>query len=210
MKLSTFLLFVLYFSFGHIYAQQTDSASFVQPENTIVVLDTGSNDSLLKPKLHSPKKAAWMSAVLPGLGQGYNKKYWKIPIVYAGFAGTTLGIVYYYMKYADYRDEYRNRLNNKPDLLQSKFANNGDDNIKALKLQQQQKMEIFILVTVVWYLVNIVDAVVDAHLLSFDISDDLSLNMMPSIGWNNQYTAACKTSPTTAITFSLHLKSYTK
>ena len=160
-----------------ISAQQADSI-VVQTTEPSLVSDTTIPSSAVK--IHSPKRAAWMSAVLPGLGQGYNKKYWKIPIVYAGFAGTSVGIWYFHREFKAYRDEYRNRLDTNTLLLLPEYAGLSDENINANKLINQQRMEIFIIVTAVWYLVNIIDAVVDAHLFSFDISEDISLNVIPS------------------------------
>ncbi|MDR2406807.1 MAG: DUF5683 domain-containing protein, partial [Bacteroidales bacterium] len=183
MKRKVLILFLLLFCFSCIYAQQVDSMVVQQIQQDEKTLDTNTNEHK-KIKVHSPKKAGWMSAALPGLGQGYNKKYWKIPIVYAGFTGSGIGIYYFYNQYKIYRDEYRNRLNEKTDLLDPKLASLGSDNINAIKQSYQRDMEIFIIVAVVWYFFNILDAVVDAHLMSFDISDDLSVYVAPSIGFD--------------------------
>jgi hypothetical protein len=172
----------------------------MQKQETTVNMDTHK----LQNKVHSPKKAGWMSTALPGLGQGYNRKYWKIPIVYAGFAGFGAGIYYNYSYYKKYRDEYRNRLNKKTDLLNPEWVNMGDNNINATKLLYQQRMELFIILTAVWYFFNIIDAVVDAHLMSFDVSEDLSLYVLPSVGFNSQYASMTKTPLTTHITLTLN------
>ncbi|MDR1180498.1 MAG: DUF5683 domain-containing protein [Bacteroidales bacterium] len=193
------LLFLLLFCCSFIYAQQKDSIVVRQEEKTIDI-DTNTGKKIRE---HSPKKAGWMSAALPGLGQGYNKKYWKIPIIYAGFAGTSIGIYYFYGQYKIYRDEYRNRLNGKTDLLNPDLAGFGDDNINLIKQTNQRNMEIFILVTAVWYLFNVLDAVVDAHLMSFDVSDDLSLHVAPSIGFDSHFASMTKTPLTTRITLTL-------
>jgi hypothetical protein len=181
-----------------VYPQQMDSI-IVQQEEESINIDTNIGKKIRE---HSPKKAGWMSAALPGLGQGYNKKYWKIPIVYAGFTGTSIGIYYFYSQYKIYRDEYRNRLNEKTDLLNPDFATFGNDNINAIKQTYQRNMEIFIIVTVVWYFFNILDAVVDAHLTSFDVSDDLSLHVIPSIGFDSHFASITKTPLTARITFT--------
>jgi hypothetical protein len=182
-----------------IYAQQEDSMAVQQEEKTLMI-DTNNSKRV---RIHSPKKAAWMSAALPGLGQAYNKKYWKIPIVYAGFAGSGIGIYFFYRDYKLYRDEYRNRLNGKTDLLNPDFAGMGNDQINTIKQGYQRNMELFIMVTVVWYFLNILDAVVDAHLMSFDVSEDLSLYVVPSIGFNRQFTSANKLPLTTNFTLTL-------
>ena len=201
-----FVLFIVLFFSLQLSAQESDSL-IIQTVAESVLWDTVA--PLKVEKIHSPKKAAWMSAVLPGLGQGYNKKYWKIPIVYAGFAGTTVGIVLNFNQYKKYRDEYRYRLNNDyrkhdPDLLDW-----GDENINANKLNYQRNMEIFILVTAAWYLINILDAVVDAHLMSFDVSDNLSLNIVPSVAPNYHLGTSSygeKSFATANISFIFNLK----
>ncbi|MDR1459915.1 MAG: DUF5683 domain-containing protein [Bacteroidales bacterium] len=188
MKRILSLLFFLLICISCVHAQQNDSVS-IQSQEEPITTDTIVDK---KNKEHSPKKAGWMSAALPGLGQAYNKKYWKIPIVYAGFAGTSIGIYYFHSRYKIYRDEYRNRLNEKTDLLNPDLANMGSDNINAVKQTQQRNMELFIIVTVVWYFFNVLDAVVDAHLMSFNISDDLSLYVAPSIGFDSHLAMGSK------------------
>ena len=126
----------------------------------------------------APSKAAFYSAIVPGLGQAYNKKYWKIPIVY-GAIGTG---VYFYLRndkqYDRYRTAYKNRLAGIPDEFTD--ATTGvellSDNalIDAQKFYSRNK-EISLLVTIGLYILNIVDANVDAHLMQFNVNDDLSL-----------------------------------
>jgi hypothetical protein len=195
----------LFLSVGslRVSAQQPDTNN-IHLEKTIETSDT------IKEKIHSPKKAAWMSAVLPGLGQGYNKKYWKIPVVYAGFTGTTFGIVLNYQQYKIYRDEYRYRLNHKGERYNPSLNDWDDENVNVNKQNYQRNMELFILVTAAWYLINIIDAVVDAHLISFDISDNLSLNVLPAVApAGYQYSAGSlgyKSFVTTNISFIFNLK----
>ena len=217
-------LFICLFICFAASAQTTDSTAVYQNENTApvdtnsIIFDTNSavfnTDSAFfstnntsidttasKKKPHSPKKAGWMSTALPGLGQAYNKKYWKMPIVYGGFVGLSYGINVNYIYFARYRDEYRNRLNGKTDLLNPHFAGYQDGNINAMKQDYQRKMETFIIITAVWYLFNILDAVVDAHLIGFNVSDDLSMNIMPSVGFNTNQLAFYSV-PTVNITFT--------
>jgi hypothetical protein len=184
-----------------VFVQQADSNT-LQQEEALLNGEAADTNEHKKIKVHSPKKAGWMSAALPGLGQGYNKKYWKIPIVYAGFAGSGIGVWYFYSRYKTYRDEYRNRLNKKTDLLNPDLAYLGNENINATKQKYQRDMEIFIIVTVVWYFFNILDAVVDAHLMSFDISEDLSVYIRPSIGFDPQFASITKSPLTTHITLT--------
>jgi len=198
-----FAVFLVLFFSLQLSAQESDSL-IVQTVEESISSDTVA--PLKTEKIHSPKKAAWMSAVLPGLGQGYNKKYWKIPIVYVGFAGTSVGIWYFHKEFKYYRDEYRNRLNEKTDLLRLELKGMSNENVNANKQLNQRNMEIFILVTGVWYLLNIVDAVVDAHLFSFDVSDDLTMSIFPLFQPNYMGTSSFGKSPTAGISFVFNLK----
>lgn len=132
----------------------------------------------------SPSRAAFYSAVLPGLGQAYNKKYWKIPLVY-GALGTG---VYFYIhntnEYNRYRDAYKSRL---AGFETDEFYYDAQGNKLASPrvttdgLQRGQKFyrrnrELSLLVIIGMYALNIIDANVDAHLLQFNVDENLSLN----------------------------------
>jgi hypothetical protein len=130
----------------------------------------------------SPSRAAFYSAILPGLGQAYNKKYWKIPIVYAAL-GTG---IYFYIdnnrNYNRYRRAYKRRL---AGFTDDEFQNVVTDNNALIDAQEfyQRNRDLSLLLTVVAYVLNIVDANVDAHLLQFNVSDDLSVR--PHIDQND-------------------------
>lgn len=123
----------------------------------------------------APSKAAFYSAVVPGLGQIYNKKYWKVPLVYIGL-GTGL---YFYTtnnnKYHDFRSEYKKRLNGTSDPNDPYFG--GLDNNRLVEAQKfyQRNRDLSMLITVGIYILNIVDANVDAHLMQFNVNDNLSV-----------------------------------
>jgi Family of unknown function (DUF5683) len=140
-------------------------------------------------KKHAPHTAAIMSAVLPGLGQAYNKKYWKIPIVYAGLGGLGYGIYYNGTQYGKARTSY---LSYALDTIKANdIPFNGYTNvaqIQSLKEQFKNTRDLFSVIISVWYVLNIVDAAVDAHLFKYDVSDDLSLEINPHIyATNNEY-----------------------
>ncbi|MFC5195548.1 DUF5683 domain-containing protein [Bizionia hallyeonensis] len=121
----------------------------------------------------APARAAFYSAVLPGLGQAYNKKYWKIPIVYAG-----LGIgMYFYLdnnkEYQRYRDAYKRRLAGFTD--DEFYGTINDDGLREAQKTLSRNREISLLVTIAIYALNIIDANVDAHLLQYNVDDNLSL-----------------------------------
>jgi hypothetical protein len=122
----------------------------------------------------TPAKAAFYSAILPGLGQAYNKKYWKIPIVY-GAIGVSL---YYYIdsnnKYNQYRDAYKRRLEGYTD---DEFYKDFPDNERLISAQKfyQRNRDLSALFVVGFYALNIIDANVDAALIQFNVNENLSV-----------------------------------
>ena len=129
---------------------------------------------------HSPKKAAIYALVLPSLGQAYNHKYWKMPIVYAGF-----GVCYYFIRfnhsnYRDFRDAYSYVLlgntGDPPNNLVYKYA---QSQLKEGREYYRRNLEVSWIATGAWYIFQALDAVVDAHFFDYDISEDLSLHMQP-------------------------------
>ncbi len=145
-----------------------------------------------------PAKATWLAAIFPGGGQIYNRKYWKLPIVYGGFVGCAYALTWNGQMYSDYSQAYLDIMDDNPQT--DSFLNllppgyNVDANLEYLKKVIKRKkdtyrryrdLSIFCFIGV--YLISIVDAYVDAELASFDINDDLSLKMEPTAIPNNQY-----------------------
>ncbi|WP_066402259.1 DUF5683 domain-containing protein [Flavisolibacter tropicus] len=142
-------------------------------------------DSVLN--THSPRKAAIRSAIIPGWGQAYNKKYWKIPIVYAAL-GTSAYVFYYNLTWykrcryaytvavtddvAHYDDVYIK--------LQPFVKNpNGEGTLKIYRNDYRRYIDYSVVAFVLLWGLNVVDATVDAHLKSFDVSPDLSFQIKP-------------------------------
>lgn len=125
-----------------------------------------------------PSKAAFYSAILPGLGQAYNKKYWKIPIVVGAI---TTGILVYDFnnnQYNRYRDAFKRRLAGfKDDEFYGTGTSPAISNDALIRAQRQfrRNRDIATLVTVGIYVLNIIDANVDAHLLQFNVDENLAL-----------------------------------
>ena len=184
MKIRNYILLFFFFSALPLFAQadslsvktqevisQNDSVSVVT-EELVQGPDYKPYDPL------SPARAAFYSAVVPGLGQAYNGKYWKIPIVY-----TALGVgVYFYLnndkEYDRYRDAYKSRLAGRTD---DEFSTEAGQPIltnaaliDAQKFYQRNK-EISLLVIVGMNALNIIDANVDAHLQQFNVDENLAL-----------------------------------
>jgi len=122
----------------------------------------------------APAKAAFYSAIFPGLGQIYNGRYWKLPIVY-GALGTSVAIyIHNDEQYHRYRDAYKRRLAGfNDDEFQDILSN---DRLIDAQKQFRRNKELTLLVTAAIYILNIVDANVDAHLQQFNVSNDLTLN----------------------------------
>ena len=136
-----------------------------------------------------------MSAILPGLGQAYNRKYWKIPIIYAGLAGLTYSIVENNKKFDRFREAYILRADldsNTIDIYDIQLVN-GESKYSEAQLQYYKELyrkrrDLSIIFTAALYLLNIIDAAVDAHFFTYDISDDLSLNFQPEYHWTGNNT----------------------
>ena len=121
----------------------------------------------------TPSKAAFYSAIFPGLGQAYNKKYWKIPIAVGGVA---TGIYFYTRndkEYNRYRDAYKSRLAGYE--TDEFFGKVTDDGLRRAQKTLKQNKELSLLITFGIYALNIIDANVDAHLLQYNVDENLAL-----------------------------------
>ena len=145
----------------------------------------------------NPKRAMWLAIVLPGAGQIYNRKYWKLPIVYGGFVGCAYAMRWNNQMYRDYSQAYMDIMDDDPNTqsynqflhLGAKIDESNLSRYQTLfkkrkdKFRRWRDMSFFCLVAV--YALSVVDAYVDASLSEFDISKDLSLRVEPAIINNN-------------------------
>ncbi|MDR0205916.1 MAG: DUF5683 domain-containing protein [Bacteroidales bacterium] len=131
-------------------------------------------------KVHSPKTASWL-ALVPGAGQIYNKKYWKLPLVYGGIGVSSYLIYRFGNETTMYRREVLARANNEVDKHNPKLEDKTDQQILEARNISRRNMEISIAACAIVYVLSIVDASVDAHLFYYDISDNLSLGVIPKI-----------------------------
>jgi hypothetical protein len=163
----------------------------VKTETVLAVKDTS---KLQEIDPLTPAKAAFYSAILPGLGQAYNKKYWKIPLVY-GAIGTSL---YFYIdnnkKYHDYRDAYKRRLEGYND---DNYQFLDESRLVAGQKFYQRNRDLSALFVVAFYALNIIDANVDAALIQFNVNERLS--MRPEV-YPNDITFR----PNVGLTFNYH------
>ena len=141
----------------------------------------------------NPKKALWLAIVIPGAGQIYNRKYWKLPIVYGGFVGCAYAMRWNNMMYKDYSQAYIDLTDDDPNTKSyerfQQFSNRiTDANIKRYqelfknrknRFRRWRDLSFFVMCGV--YAISIIDAYVDASLSEFDISDDLTMRVAPTI-----------------------------
>lgn len=161
--------FVLFFA-APVFAQvKADSAAAVTAD-TVVKKE--------KQKFN-PTTATIRSAIIPGWGQIYNKKYWKLPLVY-GALGTTAGIFFYNINtYKALKQAYIYKVQKKDSLIDPRFAGYSEGALKSYRDSYRQNIDYSVLFFILFWGLNVVDATVDAHLKAFDVGDELSLRIKP-------------------------------
>lgn len=152
-------------------AQKKDSADVASVKDTAVK----------KKKKHPypyPKKAMIYSAILPGLGQAYNKKYWKIPIIYAGLGTMAYFISFNEQEYTKYYSALKTRTAGGIDPYYTIYSSS---DLVTIENYYHRYRDLSVIGAAFIYILNIVDANVDAQLHSFDVSDNLSLHITPQL-----------------------------
>ena len=141
----------------------------------------------------NPKRALWLAIVLPGAGQVYNRKYWKLPIFYGGFVGCIYAMTWNNQMYHDYAQAYIDIMDNDPTTqsynnflhLGTTITPANEERYKNIFKQRKDRYrrwrDLSIFTTIAVYALSVIDAYVDASLSDFDISDDLSLHIAPTI-----------------------------
>ena len=144
----------------------------------------------------NPQRALWLALVIPGGGQIYNRKFWKLPIVYGGFLGCIYALSWNNMMYKDYSQAFLDISDNDPGTASyNKFLHLGrtinDSNKERYKeifknrknkYRRWRDMSLFVMIGI--YALSVIDAYVDAELSEFDISKDLSLKVQPAVMGN--------------------------
>jgi hypothetical protein len=125
-----------------------------------------------------PRKAALYAAILPGLGQVYNKKYWKLPLVYGGFIGFGYGLNFYQTGYKKYKGELFDILESDEPFSPSGYS---EDQLRTIVDRYRRERDFFIILMAGMYLLQIVDAHVDAHLKEFDLNPNLHVRIQPTM-----------------------------
>ena len=127
-----------------------------------------------------PRKAMFYSAILPGAGQIYNKKYWKVPLVYGGILGLVAVVKFYNDAEVKYKDQLFYLLNN-PNVLLYPGTSNDQATLRRVVDQARRQRDYFAILTGFMYILQMVDAHVDAHLKEFDLNPQLHVRLEPSV-----------------------------
>lgn len=188
---SKILIFFLLFG---LFAQQTIAQDKKEKskKETKQHLDNQEIDAL------APARAAFLTSVVPGLGQIYNKSYWKVPLVYAG-----IGIPAYLWadnqkQYTSYRNEYKRRLQGIVDKDHPTFGGLDDQRLLDAQKFYRQNRDLSVVVTIGFYILSIVDANVDAHLSQFNVNENLTIK--PVFEFNNNFN------PTNQMQYALNIQ----
>ncbi len=176
-RLLVWLLLILFLTTGFSAFSQKNEADSVKVKK--------------KEVLHSARKATIYSAVLPGLGQIYNRKYWKVPLVYGGFVTFGYFINFNNNLYTKYKQAYSDiidtdpytksyeKLDNYANAVKSNRLSQFKEQLKSAKDEWRRNRDLVVISTVAFYAANIIDASVDAHFFNFDIGEDLTINWVP-------------------------------
>ena len=188
-----------------ILAMQEVDSTFIAPPLIVPEMDTIATSVVITDSVPAkkkrdwntwrpnPKRAMWLAIVLPGAGQIYNRKYWKLPIFYGGFVGCLYALSWNGQMYHDYYQAYVDLMDNDPntqsynDFLHLGTTINESNKAHYQEIFRKRKdryrkwrdLSVFALIGV--YALSVIDAYVDASLSEFDISDDLSLRVAPTI-----------------------------
>ena len=185
----------------------TDTQEKISLEDSVTIDSTSLSKALAPKALRkkrdwstwkpNTKRAMWLALVLPGAGQIYNRKYWKLPIIYGGFVGCAYAMSWNNQMYHDYSQAYMDIMDDDPNTESyNQFLHLGakidDSNMERYKeifrkrkdrYRRWRDMSMFVFIGI--YAFSVIDAYVDASLSEFDISDDLSLRVEPTM-LNNQ------------------------
>ena len=171
---------------------QNDSIYLISTSDTLKVVETEEyvSKSTFQP---DAQKSVWLAAVVPGLGQIYNRQYWKVPIIYGGALGLAYGITWNDRMFVDYKKGYVDLMDKDPNtnyfeylLPEGVTLNNSNKDyytrvIKTKLDNYRRYRDLCIIASAVFYLLTILDAYVDAQMFDYDINPDLSLEVVPTV-----------------------------
>ena len=183
------LLFLLFW-WNTLLAQETKKDTVVTPEakkDTIKILSTdtiylkhGRKKMTVEAytKRFDPRKALFYSAILPGAGQAYNKKYWKVPLVYGGLLGLIAVVKFYNDAEVKYKEQLFYNINH-PNITYNPISGATTASLRTVVDQARRQRDYFSILTGMFYLLQMVDAHIDAHLKEFDINPNMHVRLQP-------------------------------
>ena len=179
MKLKGLHLIILVIFTVNLYAQDdqvgSENPAIVSFSDNAEPYTPANFDSLIDS--NSPRKALLYSAIMPGLGQAYNKKYWKMPIVYGGFIGFGYVINFYNQQYVYLKNDLFKRLYDPTYISTISLSK---EQLRSIVDQARRERDYMIILTTAFYFLQIADAHIDAHLYEFDINPELQVKLEPS------------------------------
>ncbi len=189
-KITLFVIVMCLCVQSNVFSQKSDTIPAPRKGGSQTTVNEVVKDSARLAAEERPRIAVKKSAILPGLGQIYNKRWWKVPLVYGGFVG--IGLVFefnqrYYqifLKEAQYRDLNPGKTQNP---LYAQYSNQG---IIGFKDSKRRDRDLSILAGIGFYAIQMIDAYVDAKFFRFDVSDDLSFKIEPVMPVGNIYNAS--------------------
>jgi hypothetical protein len=150
----------------------------IQAQESRSSINKTEKDSTQKQRVHSPKKAAVLSAIIPGAGQLYNRKNWKVPVLAAGAGALVYGFQFNQKNYKLFKTELIHRQSGAIEI-NTEFSNLSNANLNELQDFYHRNRDLTIVGMALLYALNVLDATVDAHLFDFNVNEDLSLNIRP-------------------------------
>lgn len=174
---------------------QNDSIYLITSVDSLQVAEVEPEENYVSNSTFKPDadKAVWLAAIVPGLGQIYNRQYWKVPIIYAGTLGLVYGVTWNDRMYVDYRKGYIDIMDANPESNYFEYllpngvvldSSNKDYYTRVIKTKldtYRRNRDLCIIATAVLYILSMVDAYVDAQLFDYDISPDLSMEFIPTV-----------------------------
>lgn len=190
------------------------------PENVNQIMINGRKDGVVKKQFKpDPIQAIWLGAVIPGYGQIMNRKYWKLPIVYAGFLGCYYAVGWNSNRFVNYRNAYLDITDTDsqtnsflnlipPGYTIDSYGGTGafTGMLKTGMDKARYNRDLSVIVTIAYYGLTLIDAFVDAHLYDFDISTDLSMNIKPVILHENYFNAGTSSAFTYGLGARINIK----
>ncbi|MBT1708722.1 hypothetical protein KK062_10830 [Fulvivirgaceae bacterium PWU5] len=184
-KLSLCCLLLLFLLPVAIQAQGVAPATAPNTADDSVYIESGQDTVLIKSYAtrYDPRKALLYAAVLPGLGQIYNKKYWKLPLVYGGFGALGYAVGFYQKGYKKYKAQLFDNINEAPnnENFLHPVSELSTGQLRTIVTSYRRQRDFWLIMTGAMYLLQIVDAHVDAHLKEFDVNPNLQVSLEPLI-----------------------------